>query len=231
MSEVRSRRRWALAAVWVGGTALAMTASIVAIDVAGTRVTTPASFSAARIGQAADVSSGRAADQGGDAGRSVPGAADGDRGGAAGAATTAAAGGGATTATTSTHAGGDSGGAAVPGAASSSGGGSEPSGPGVAESPDTTASPPGTTAPPTTGAPPPSSVRSTSMAGGTVRVQCIASSITLLAATPTAGYVADTSKVAATIQVEFQSGKLSDQITASCAAGVITFQTEHSSDG
>ena len=46
----------ALGAVWVGGTLLAMAASILAIDVAGTRVTGPANFTTAHIGRAADIS-------------------------------------------------------------------------------------------------------------------------------------------------------------------------------
>ena len=84
----------------------------------------------------------------------------------------------------------------------------------------------------TTEPPPPSSVQSVTVTGGTVRVQCIGDTATLLADPPDAGFAVEASRPSAsTVQVEFDKGTISSEVTAGCANGVITFHTETSTDG
>ena len=205
-----------------------MAASILAINVAGTKVTSPASYSTAHIGQAADISG-----------------PDSTLGAGAGGNGT-----GGDSATTGLPYGTDpAGGAAGSGPGSRSGGagpygsGSPGSGtPTTDPSPDrgapgtstttTPSSPPTTGSPGTTEAPPPSSVQSVTVTGGTVRVQCIGDTATLLADPPASGFQAEASYPSAgTVHVEFTNGSVSSEVNAVCANGVITFHTETSTDG
>jgi hypothetical protein len=225
MADPRPRRRLALSAVWVGGTLLAMAASILAINVAGTKVTSPASFSTAHIGQAADIS-GTATTLGSTSGTGSPAGAA-ATGSSPDAGTTNGAGGQGATGTTVGPGGSASPGSATPTTAGASGG----AGPG---STTTTvgSSPPTTGSPVTTQAPPPSSVKSVTVTGGTVRVQCIGDTATLLADPPDAGFAVQASHPSAsTVDVEFDKGNVSSEVIAVCANGVITFHTETSTDG
>ncbi len=219
----RSRRRLALGAVWVGGTALAMTASILAIDVAGTKVTSPGSFSTAHVGQAADISGpvttlAVAAGGSDSAGGPAP---------TTGTGSATAPGAGVGSSGTPTVPGRSSAGGTTPTSAGSAGGSAGPTTSTTAGS-----SPGSTVAPTTTVPPPPSSVQSVTVTGGTVRVQCIASSATLLADPADPGFEAEASHPSAgTIHVEFSKDPVSSEVTAVCSAGVITFHTETSTDG
>ncbi len=224
MAEPRPRRRLALGAVWVGGTLLAMAASILAINVAGTKVTSPASFSTAHVGQAADISEpvstlGPTSGPGSVAGDIATPTSD-------AAGTGAASGPGPTVATIGP--GGSAGpGSATPTGAPPSGG----AGPGSTTT-TTRSSPPTTASPVTTQAPPPSSVESVTVTGGTVRVQCIGDTATLLADPPAAGFEVEASyPSASTVHVEFAKGNVSSEVTAACSNGVISFHTETSTDG
>ncbi len=223
MADAQPRRRLALGAIWVGGTVLAMAASILAINVAGTKVTSPASYSTAHIGQAADISGsastiGVASGAGaiGDSADVTPpdGVTSDGRGSASGQSITASDGSGST-------------GSASPDPVHAPDRG-EPG----ASTTTSPSSPPTTASPVTTQAPPPSSVQSVTVTGGTVRVQCIGDTATLLADPPTSGFQAEASHPSAgTVHVEFTKAAVSSEVIAVCAGGVITFHTETSTDG
>ena len=226
MADPTPRRRLVLGALWVCGTVLAMAASIMAINLAGAKVTGPASFSAAHVGQAADVSNPATTSTGapgsGPAADSTGATASTDLA-ASGAPIPASQG-----ASGTTDGRGSSPSATTPTTAPSSGSGA----PGATTTTTTHSSPPTTSSPVTTQAPPPSSVRSVTVTGGTVRVQCIADAATLLADPPDAGFEAEASRVStSTLHVEFDKGDVSSEVTAVCADGVITFHTETSTDG
>ena len=209
MADAQPRRRLALGAIWVGGTVLAMAASILAINVAGTKVTSPASYSTAHVGQAADISGaastvGVASGNGsiaGDAATTAPsnGAVPAGHASASGAAPTGSAASG-------------SGGPGSPGSDGPSG--PRPGGDTPGEStPTDPSSPPSTTSPVTTEAPPPSSVQAVTVTGGSVRVQCIGDTATLLADPPTSGFQAEASQPSASsTHVEFTDGNVSSEV-------------------
>ena len=70
----------------------------------------------------------------------------------------------------------------------------------------------------------PSSTSSDSARGGTIRVQCIGTSLTLLSAVPAAGYHTQLgSSSGAQLEVKFVGDDHTSQITATCSNGTITF--------
>jgi len=84
-----------------------------------------------------------------------------------------------------------------------------------------------TTTAPTTPPPSPSSTKSITVTGGTVKVQCINASVSLVSAVPAAGFGVEVGNRGPNqVEVQFHTSVQESQVSASCRAGVITFTKE-----
>jgi hypothetical protein len=188
-----------LATAWLVGTAAAVTLSVVAVNLAGTRVGDHPSLPLSRRG-IADALSATAPPS--------------------------------TATQSTTPSGAQSPSPGAPATTSRATTPRVPSGPGaaVAAAGATTSSTMGETGtdPPlptsTTQPAVPSSTRSASAIGGTIRVQCIGSSLTLLSAVPVAGYHTQIGPSSGDqLLVKFVGDDHTSQITANCSSGSISF--------
>jgi hypothetical protein len=209
-------RRASVVAVWLAGSVVAVAVAIAAIGLAGARVTGHTTMLQAR--DAADRTAGTLIDPlsveapptsapvedttpqpGGDTSTSVP----------------------ASVVPGATPSPGNGHGSSSPTTAVAPGGDEKPS-PG--ESPTTTQ-----TSPPTTTPSSPSSSKTSVVVGGTVKVQCINSSVSLVSAVPNAGFGVEVgSHGPQQVEVQFHRDNHESQVTATCRAGVITFVNEES---
>lgn len=102
--------------------------------------------------------------------------------------------------------------------------------PAEAEPKDQTSEAPSTTAPASTTLPSsPSSTKAAKTVGGTVKVQCINSSVSLVSAVPASGFSVEIgNRGPLQVEVQFFSSSHQSQVSATCRGGVITFVNEES---
>lgn len=211
------RRRAALVAVWLGGSFLAIAVAVAAIGLAGARVT--ASTTMVRAHDAAQTLSTVVEAGPGDA-TSVPPAGDDP--------TTVVPGEGSSAERS----------AAGPVVVGPGGSVERPDSSPTTESPEAEPAPPAASpttaapAPPPTTPQSPSSTKTVAVVGGTVKVQCINSSLTLVSAVPNAGFEVEVGNHGPQqIEVQFNNDTHQSDVTANCRAGVITFSTKESAGG
>jgi hypothetical protein len=212
-----ARNRIALVAVWLVGSTIAIAVAVAAIGLAGSRVTGHTEMLRAR--DTADRTVGAASDPIlGDA-TSVVLPPDGPLTGAPGGT-------GGETPTS---------GSAAPAPGRSDG---QPgSSPGAVQAPEANSNPspedaPTTTRPASTPTTAPSMQNHTTVVGGTVTVQCINSSVSLVSAVPNDRYSKEVgNKGPEQVEVQFNSEAHESHVTATCRAGVITFSNQESGGG